>query len=266
MELDNFSSSESYKNHAVFKEINNISNFYKELSYTCFYFLPNGVRSKLNYASYVYTSIQGTLESVNTLLTIGRITDACTLVRKYFDDVLVEIYIDVIRKDRFDWEDNIIVKDVDEWIKNKHRIPQTKKLLSILKKSESTKDIYPFFGWNTYFDKNREWLNDSVHGNRYMSVVLNCNKLCVENKEMYLKNILIIVNQIFTMHLAFIFHLNPQYMMDPGYIDLLGQGITPIEGSETWLASYAQEAFDKYIKKHSVLSDFIKDRCCMKIE
>ena len=104
---------DSYINHKVFQEITRIMEFYDNLSYSCYLFVPLGINSVPNYASYVYTAIRGTLDSVQTLLKTGRISDAYTLVRKYFDDALIDIYIDVIRKDRFDWGYNRVVKDVD---------------------------------------------------------------------------------------------------------------------------------------------------------
>lgn len=45
--------------------------------------------------------IEGTLDSITTLLTKGRINDAYTLIRKLFDDILMEIYMDVTLKDNF---------------------------------------------------------------------------------------------------------------------------------------------------------------------
>src|SRR5574344_398483 len=194
--------SAEYTNHELFSEIKMMQDFYDCISDTCYQFFPTGTRAMLNYASYVYMAIQGTLDSIQSLLKIGRINDAYALVRKYFDDVLVEIYIDVIRKDKYDWESNCIVKDVDEWLRGKYRIPSLKKLLATLEKSNSTKDIYLYFGWNTYFKHNREILDDSVHGNRYNSFILNCNRVAFPNREKHLNNILIVLKQVFTMHLA----------------------------------------------------------------
>lgn len=136
-----------YTNHELFSKIEKMQDFYDSISYSCYQFCPTGTRAILNYVSYVYTAIQGTLDSIRTLLKIGRINDAYALVRKYFDVVLVKIYIDVIRKDQYDWEDNIFVKDVDEWLRGKHRKPSLKKLLGTLEKLGSIKDIYPVFGW-----------------------------------------------------------------------------------------------------------------------
>lgn len=39
----------------------------------------------------------------------------------------------------------------------------------------------------------------------------------------------------------------------------------PPQGAETRVASFAQEAFDKYIKRNVKLASFIKDNCCLEI-
>lgn len=239
--------------------------FYDSLSYSCYLFVPLGINSVPNYASYVYTAIRGTLDSVQTLLKTGRISDAYTLVRKYFDDALIDIYIDVIRKDRFDWGYNRVVKDVDEWLRSKYRLPSLKKMLSTIKNSDRTKEIYPFFGWDTYFKHNRELLDDSVHGNRYKLVILNCNEIYFQDREKHLQNIYIVVKQIFTMHLAFVFHLNSHYMMSSDYSDYRDLGFTPPEDCESRIAPFAQKAFDTYIKKDEKLATFIKEHSCLNI-
>ena len=145
LDLDDLKLSDAYKKHQLFEEINYIREFYDSLSFSSIFIYPKGTTAYLNFASYIYTAIQGTLDSIQTLLRIGRINDAYTLVRKYFDDVLLEIYIDVIRKEKFDREECLVVKDVDEWLKGKHRIPTLRKLLLILEQSDFTKDIYIFY-------------------------------------------------------------------------------------------------------------------------
>lgn len=55
-------------------------------------------------------SIQGTLDSIKTLLKIARINYAFILVRKVFDDILTDIYLDIILKDKFDINKNFIQK------------------------------------------------------------------------------------------------------------------------------------------------------------
>lgn len=256
---------EAYLKHKVFDDLKYMMEFYDSLSCSCFSFVASGTKGIVNYASYVYSSIEGTLDSITTLLTKGRINDAYTLIRKLFDDILLEIYMDVNLKDKFSLE-NYIVEEVNEWIQGKHRIPKTVMILKYLETSERTRDLYPLFGWDTYLKKNRELLDDSVHSNRYHLMLLNCNRAYIANRERHLKNCEIVLNQLFLLHLSFIFHLNPQYLMAFDYIYYMDEGLTPPEGSEAWIASFAQDAFDKVIKPHKAIANFILTTCYLEIQ
>lgn len=96
--------------------------------------------------------------------------------------------------------------------------------------------------------------------------MLNCKDNYIEGREKQLNNATIILKQIMMVHLAFIFYLNGHYMMADVYMSYMEMGDTPPEGSERWLAKYAQDAFDEFIKPHEKLAVFIKERCCMEIE
>lgn len=255
---------DAYLKHKVFDDLKYMMEFYDSLSNNCYSFVTFGTNGIVNYASYVYTAIKGTLDSINTLLTKGRMNDAYTLLRKLFDDIIMEIYMDVTLKDKFSL-DNFIVKEVEEWIQGKHRIPRSDKILKYLEKSERTKDLYPLFGWDTYLKKNRELLDDSVHSNRFHLMLLNCNTVRIENRERHLKNCEIVLDQLFLLHLSSVFHLNPQYLIASDYIDYMDMGLTPPEGSEAWIAQFAQEAFDKVIKPHKAIANFILSTCSLEI-
>lgn len=239
--------------------------FYDSLSMGCFNFVTSGTHGITNYASYVYSAIEGTLDSISTLLTKGRINDAYTLIRKLFDDILLEIYMDVTLKDKFDWEKNFIVEEVDEWIRRRHRIPKIEKIMKSLEKSKYTKDLYPLFGWETYLRKYRDLLDDSVHSNRFQQMLINCNTVYIENRERHLKNCEAILNHLFLLHLSFIFHLNPQYLMASDYVDHLDMGMTPPDGCQNWIAQFAQDAFDKVIKPHKDIAELILSTCYLEI-
>ena len=171
-----------------------------------------------------------------------------------------------MRKDKFDWMKSIIVKDVDEWLRGKLRIPKVERILKVMKESPTSKDLYPFFGWDSYLMHNRKILDDYVHSNRYASILLNCRDVEFGDRVKSLEGASIILKQVFTIHLAFIFYLNGQFMMESDYIDSLELGLTPPEGSENWIAPFAQEAFDKYIKPNKPLANFIKEHCPLGIE
>ena len=258
--------SQEYQNHRVFREIEEYRDFYEKIAYTCFRFVPTGITGIVNYESYIFESLRGTLDSIQLLLKAGQLTDAFALVRKYYDDVLIEIYFDVVRKEKFDWMSNKPVQDVDNWLKREQWIPRVEKILIVLKESETTSELYPFFGWDTYLKKNRGALDSTVHTSRFSNMLMNCKDVANVNRIQQLNNVSTLLKQMFTIHLAFIFHLNGHYLMATDYSEYLDVGLTPPEGLEKKMAPYTQEAFDKYIKPHEKLALFIKERCSLNIE
>lgn len=257
----------TYKEHRVFVELDEMMKFYDCVSDRAFYFIPSGTKCIANYESYYFMSIQGTLDSVKNLLKIARINDAFVLIRKIFDDILTEIYLDITLKDKFDINKGLYVEEVQKWIDSSFRIPSVKKILKAIKKSPQTKGLYPFFGWDTYLEHNRKLLDDCVHANKYSSVLLNCNTVCLDGRrEKQLDNISIMLNQLMMIQVSFIFYLNPAYMMASDYMDYLEVGENPPNGSDQWVAPFAQNAFDSYVKRHPKLAEFIKSTCCLDID
>lgn len=96
-------------------------------------------------------------------------------------------------------------------------------------------------------------------------MLLNCNTVYIENRERHLVNCEIILNQLFLLHLSFIFHLNPQYLMASDYMDYMDEGMTPPAGCENWIATFAQDAFDKVIRPHKSIANFILSKCYLEI-
>lgn len=257
---------EAYQNHQVFELVDQMMDYYDGLSDTSFGFSPSGTRSMFNYATYVYMSMRSTLDSIKTLLKAGHITDAFVLIRKLFDTALVEIYLEVVRVDNYDWMKSLVVEDVDEWLRGQHWIPKIEKIQSVLKESKSTKDLYPWFTWDTGLKKKRDFLDNHVHASSYISILLNCETISLGNREKQLQNAYAILHHIMVLHLAFLLYLNGPYMMASDYMDYRDLGEEPPVGSESWLAPYAQEAFDRFLKPHEKLAAFIKEHCPMEIK
>lgn len=250
----------------MYQEIEEMREFYNCLSDTCFFFIPTGAPGATNYASYIYLSLRGTLDSIATLLRASQITDAYTLVRKYLDDVLIEIYFDVVRKEKFDWKANKVVDDVDNWIKREQWIPRVEKIMTVLRDSESTRDLYPLFDWGGALKRNRELLDGMVHTSSFGNILLNCRDVATVDREKHLNHISTLLRSFFTIHLGFVFHLNSHYMMASDYVEYLEVGETPPEGAERLIAPYAQAAFDKWLKPHKALAEFIRERCSLEIK
>lgn len=258
--------SKEYKEHHLFVELEEMKNLYEGLSDRSYYFIAMGTKGLANYKSYYFMSIHGTLDSIKALLAIGRINDAIVLVRKIFDDILTEIYLDVTLKDKYNVFECFYVEDVQKWLESSFRIPTLKKILIVLKTSSHTKDLYPHFGWKTYLERYRQFLDDSVHSNSFNKVLYNCNTIYLgERKVKMLKNISVVLHQLMMLHVAFIFHLNPEYFMASIYMDYMEMGMQPPQGSESWIACFAQDAFDKYIKPNTKLAEYIRNNCFLQI-
>lgn len=234
---------DAYKKHHVFDEIDHMMEFYDCISYSSSSFIPNGTPNIGNYEANIYQSIRTTLNSIKILLGVRHISDAFVLIRKLFDTVLANIYLDVVREDEFDWMNSSVVKDLDEWLKKEHRIPRTERILKVLKNSNTTKEFYPWFGWDTYLKTNRSILDNYVHVNNYGSVLLNCPDLFIQDREEQLKNASIMLNQIMMIHLAFTFYMNAPYMTSSDYMDYSEIDMASPQGSECWLAPLCAASF-----------------------
>lgn len=135
--------------HSILNEIIIIHDFYKHISDNCYQFIPLGTSGFINYNSYIYESLAGTLSSINMLLQMGHLNDASVLLRLYFDNVLSTLYMDVLRHEKVNPFDHLYVEEVEEWIKEKHRIPSIKRVLKVLESSSLTKELYSYFDWNS---------------------------------------------------------------------------------------------------------------------
>lgn len=256
-----------YSEHACFQLLNDIGDFYECMSETSFVFIQQGTKGCINYESYVFLAIKGIIDSIKTLLQKERVNDAMVLIRKFYDDILTRIWMTVILKEKFDIFNNFFVEEVNQWLKFYYRIPKLSKIQQKLKESSYTKELYPFFEWESDFKRYRQFLDDSVHANTYSSVLLNCNVPYHQGvrRKGLLDRILLMLKQFMKVHVAFIFHLSPVYMMASDYEECLNIGMTPPEGSENWIAPFAQKAFDNYIKQDVKLAYFIRSHSHLNI-
>lgn len=119
MTIDN-----TYKEHHVFKQLSEYADFYKSLAFSVFGFITQGTKAICNIDSYVYSSIQGTLESIKDILIKGRINDSYALLRKYYDSTIINVYSNLYLNENFSL-DNFVVKKIDNWLKGKENAVTT---------------------------------------------------------------------------------------------------------------------------------------------
>ena len=69
-----------------------------------------GTKAILNIDTYIFSSIQGTVDSIKTILTNGRINDSYALLRKYYDSTIINIYSSLYLQDNHSLENFIVEK------------------------------------------------------------------------------------------------------------------------------------------------------------
>lgn len=260
MTIDN-----TYKKHHVFTQLSEYADFYKSLSCSIFGFITQGTKAICNIDSYVYSSIQGTLESIKDILIKGRINDSYALLRKYYDSTIINVYSNLYLNDNFSLE-NFVVKKIDNWLKGKEQLPEYRVMSQYVRSSKKLSEINELLYKDKTYKKIRERCNDHTHYNFYQNVLLNDNEIYLENRLESLNTFSRDLENIFVLHFSYLFYLNDHYMMSSDYVDSLDCGLTPEEGSQYFVAPFVQKVFNTVIKKNRMdLAEAIKSKTSMKL-
>ena len=255
-----------YTEHSVFEKLDEMIDFYKSLSFSIFGFLTQGTKAICNIDSYVYSSVQGTLESIKIVLQNGRINDSYSLLRKYYDSCIINIYSSLYLNDNFSLE-NFIVEKIDNWLKGKEQLPEYRVMSQYLRKSEKLKEINDLLYKDERYKKIRNRCNDHTHYNFYHNVLLNDNEIFLKYRIKALNTFASDLEQVFILHLSYLFYLNEHYMMSSDYVDSLDLGLVPEEGSQYYVAPFVQKTFDIFLKKKRPdIAEKIKSQTEMKLE
>ena len=257
---------QKYLAHKVFEQLNSYSNFYKDLSFHITGFITPGIQSIINIDTYVYSSIQGTLESIRDILLKGRINDSYSLLRKYYDSTIINIYSILYLSDNFGI-DNFVVKQIDNWRKGTQKLPEYSVMSNYIRASEKLAPINNLLHQNDTYRKIKKRCNDHTHYNYYHYLILNDNEIFLQNRLDWLNTFLKDLEDIFIQHISYILYLNDHYMMSSDYVDSLDMGIIPDDDSKYFVASFIQEMFDSIFKvKRMDIALEIKKRTAMKLD
>jgi hypothetical protein len=228
-------------------------------------FVSMGTQSIINIDTYVYSSMQGTLESISDVLIKGHISDAYALLRKYYDVSIINIYTNLYLDDHFS-VDNFVVEKIDNWLKAKEQLPDVRSMNSYIQKSEKLACIYKLLQKDKRYSNLRNRCNDHTHYNFYYNVVQNDNRVYLENRAAILDRFAKDLENILIFHLSYLFYLKDVYMMASDYLDCLDCGITPDPDSQYLVAPFVQEIFDNVIKKSRMdLASEIKSNTSMRL-
>jgi hypothetical protein len=257
----------AYTDHPVFQQLSEYAEFYKSLSFSVMEWITQGTMGAvLNIDTYVYSSIQGTLESIKDILIKGRINDSYALLRKYHDSIIINTYSNLYLDDNFSLE-NFVVQKINNWLHGKDQLPEYRVMSNYIRKSAKLKNINSMLYKDNTYKNIRERCNNHTHYNFYKDLLLNDNEIYLKNRIDTLNTFNKDVGDLFVLHLSYIFYLKDNYMMASDYIDSLDLGLTPEEGSQYLVAPFIQEIFNKVIKENRMdLATEIKNNTSMKLE
>mgnify|MGYP001566673545 FL=1 len=231
-----------------------------------FGFLTMGTKAVCNIDSYVYSSMQGTLESICHVLQNGRISDSYALLRRFYDSAIINIYSNLYLQNHFSIE-NFIVAKIDNWLKGKQRLPEYRVMSNYIRNSPRLATITDLLFSDTTYKNIRDRCNDHTHYNFFDNVLCNDNQVYIKSRITILDSFSKDLENILILHLSYLFFLNDHYMMSSDYVDHLECGQTPPEGSQYFVAPFVQELFDSAIKKSRMdIAVAIKNNTQMKLE
>ena len=255
-----------YLEHYVFGQLKELIDFYDTLSDSTMGFISQGTKAIVNLDTYVFTSISGTLSSIKDTLYNGRLNDSYTLLRKYYDSTIINVYTNLYLNDHFSI-DNFIVENIDNWRSGKQTIPEYRVISKYIKDSDKLKGITDLLQSDKRYKEIRDRCNDHTHYNFYFNVLLNDNKIHLPERvnalNLFQKDLI----AIFVQHFSYLFYLNDHLMMSSDYVDYLDMGMTPEDGSQYWVAPFIQQAFDEYVKPtRPDIAKELKSRTVMQLE
>ena len=260
-----------YLEHSVFRQLTEYADFYRSLSDSTMSWISQGTNSAINIDTYVFSSTQGTLESIHDILLKGRINDAYALLRKYYDVIIINLYSNLFLSENFSI-DNFIVEKINNWVKGKEKIPTFEKMSKYIIKSNKVSEITQLIYSNgafkgSSFEDLRQRCNEHTHYFYYHNLLSNDNEIYLQNRLETLDSFSKDLKDIFILHLSYLFYQNDHYMVSSDYVDSLDCGLTPDEDSQYWVAPFIKDIFDKIIKVNRPdIAEAIKGKTAMKLE
>lgn len=240
---------EAFQKHAVFADLDRYCAFYDSLAHSVFPFVSIGTRAIGNIDSYVFSSIQGTLASIHSILRDGRINDAYALLRKYYDSAIINIYTGLYLEDHVSIK-NFIVAQIDKWLQGSERLPEFRIMSQYIRASPRVGPITDLVFSDDAYKRLRERCNDHTHYNFYRNVLLNDKEIVLKERRQALEEFSSDLRSVLILHLSYLFFAKGHYMTSSDHLDCLECGITPEPDSQYWVASFVQEIFDQVIKPY----------------
>jgi hypothetical protein len=238
-----------YQTHPVFGELESHIGFYERLAHSVFQWVSFGTNAIGNIDSYVYSSIHGTLASIQTILRDGRINDAYSLLRKYHDSVVINIYSILYLEEHFSI-DNFVVEQIDRWLKGTAKLPEYRVMSQCIRSSQRLALVNTVLYSDDRYKLLRDRCNGHTHYNFYRNVLLNDREIGLSHRARAIDEFSADLRDLVVLHLAYLFCVRQHYMMASDYVDCLECGYEPEPDSEYWVAPYVQLTFNETLAKH----------------
>ncbi|EHJ91474.1 hypothetical protein [Vreelandella boliviensis] len=239
----------AYKEHFIFSDLDSYIDFYSSLAFSVMGFATMGTTAVVNMDTYLYSSIQGTVESIKLVLEKGRINDSYCLLRKYYDSAIINTYSNLYIKENFSAE-KFFVAQINNWLHGKEQLPEYRVMSQYLRNSDRLGGINACLYSDDRYKRIRVRCNDHTHYNYFYHVMINDNEVYLNNRLSSLDHLAEDLRDIFILHLSYIFSLHQHYMMSSDYVDHLDCGMQPPKDSQYWVAPFIQKVFDEIIKKN----------------
>ena len=241
---------DEYQKHVLFAELSDYAKFYERLSFNVFSWITLGTYPVINIDTYIFSSLRGTLESIQLLLKNGRINDAWALMRKYNDSIIINIYSSLYLKNNFSIE-NMVVEQIDGWLKGTSTWPEFRVMSQYIRNIPEFSELKKLlFERDSRYKDLRSRGNNNMHYNFYANILLNDNEIFLKNRIKILNRFLLDIRDLFILHFSYIFSIHENYMASSDYVDHLDCGTNPPADSQYWVAPFVKEIFDKTITKH----------------
>lgn len=213
-----------------------------------------------------------TLNSVKSCCQYGSFSDANILVRKYRDDLLLYLYILVLKETDIAGKiktekDNQGKEAVIAWRRDKlHQINGYGSLINFsnymesIKKSEQIKQVIETCKLEKTWENIRRQLNNATHNNGYKYTMSNLVLPNDKKFENLCNDVAEKIEFITAFFLICLILIDPTLISSTDYIGYLEMGEQPPAGCQYNIPDFVQNFIDKYIVSiDSQLKIFLKD-------
>ncbi len=267
LEKRHINQGKEYNDHKVFSILEEVIEFYEYMSGVAMGFIIPGYLYKGNIDRHIFSSMQGTTDSIKTILEKARIGDGFTLLRKFHDAIILNVFTLIKLEDGLENEfPKYVVDEINDWIIGEKKAPTYRKMSETLNSCSKLQKINELINHEAIKDIRKRG-NDNTHYNYLSNLIVNDNEIYIKYRLQALDRFQTDFETLFTLHLVYLFTVKGEYMSSSDYIDYKDMDMAPPDGSEYWVANIIQETLNKFVREKSPkIYQELKNNSFMKLE